>query len=243
MLNFIGIGAQKCGTTWLQRTLARHPDIAFPGGKEVHFWDQHYARGLDWYRHLFADNGKLNGDITPAYGFLPLQKIQEARALTPDARLIYLIRNPLERAWSSARMALARAEMTHDEASDQWFIDHFRSRGSLARGDYETCIKNWRSVFPPEQLLVLRFEDIEANPVETANRCLDHIQAAGHRFTQHDQQVLRERQFAGDGIPLRSSLIAPLLNIYADRINSLSDYLQWDLRSWLRPEGSPAVAP
>lgn len=234
MLNFIGIGAQKCGTTWLQRTLARHPDIAFPGGKEVHFWDQHYARGLDWYRHLFADNSKLNGDITPAYGFLPLQKIQEARALTPDARLIYLIRNPLERAWSSARMALARAEMTHDEASDQWFIDHFRSRGSLARGDYETCIKNWRSVFPPEQLLIVRFEEICFDPVGVANRCLEHIRVARHPFSQDELPALQQKQFEGDGAPLRATLLAPLHALYDGKIRSLSDYLDIDLSDWLK---------
>lgn len=235
MLNFIGIGAQKCGTTWLQRTLARHPDIAFPGGKEVHFWDQHYAKGLDWYRQLFADHSKFNGDITPAYGFLPIDKIEQAYALTPHAPLIYLIRNPMERAWSSARMALARAEMTHDEASDQWFIDHFRSRGSLARGDYETCIRNWRSVFPPEQLLIVRFEDITSDPVGTANRCLDHIGAPTYRFSHEERQALQEKQFEGDGVRLRPSLLAPLLNIYRDRITSLEDYLQWDLQSWLQP--------
>lgn len=234
MLNFIGIGAQKCGTTWLQRTLARHPDIAFPGGKEVHFWDQHYARGLDWYRHLFADNSKLYGDITPAYGFLPPQKIQEARALTPDARLIYLIRNPLERAWSSARMALARAEMTHDEASDQWFIDHFRSRGSLARGDYETCIKNWRSVFPPEQLLIVRFEEICFDPVGVANRCLEHIGVARHPFNQDELPALQQKQFEGDGAPLRATLLAPLHALYDGKIRSLSDYLDIDLSDWLK---------
>ena len=133
MLNFIGIGAQKCGTTWLYDKLSQHPDVSFPAGKEVHFWDMQHSQGVQWYRALFdvADD-RLHGDITPAYGILPQSLIAEVFCELPDVRLIYLIRNPIERAWSSAKMAVMRAEMRVDEASDQWFIDHFRSAGSLA---------------------------------------------------------------------------------------------------------------
>src|SRR5665647_1032714 len=139
-LNFLGIGAQKCGTTWLYETLSRHPKIAFPGGKEVHYWDNPQARSVSWYIDPFANDNLVNGDITPAYGILAPETIQQIHALLPELRLIYLVRDPIERAWSSAKMALGRAEMTLDEASDQWFMDHFSSMGSLARGNYETCI-------------------------------------------------------------------------------------------------------
>jgi hypothetical protein len=63
--------------------------------------------------------------------------MRQVHARFPDARLIYLIRNPIERAWSSALMALRGAEFAFDEASDAWFIDHFHSRGSLSRGNDE----------------------------------------------------------------------------------------------------------
>jgi hypothetical protein len=72
MLSFLGIGAQKSGTTWLFEMLRQHPEVAFPAGKEVHFWDQRNDRSVDWYLGLFPDNGKKNGEITPAYAFQEL---------------------------------------------------------------------------------------------------------------------------------------------------------------------------
>lgn len=231
MLNFVGIGAQKCGTTWLYEALAKHSDVAFPAGKEVHYWNNPQGRGIQWYSTLFNDKGKVNGDITPAYAFLPKTTIQAIHSAFPDLRLIYLIRNPMQRAWSAARMALGRAEMFHDEASDQWFIDHFQSRGSLARGDYESCIRQWRGVYHASQLLIVRYESISTNPVGTANLCLNHVARNQLSFTQ-EHASLEKKIFEGDGVALRPSLRDPLMALYANRISSLSDYLSQDFSDW-----------
>lgn len=234
MLNFLGIGAQKSGTSWLYKALSEHPKIEFPGGKEVHFWDQRHGRGVKWYTQLFSNEAYINGDITPAYGILPIKVIQEIYDLMPHLRLIYLIRNPIERAWSSARMALGRAEMLHEEASDQWFIDHFNSKGSLARGDYETCIRQWRSVFPASQLLIVRYDEICHDPVAVANKCLNHL-GLESIFVPSDSNKLEERVFKGDGVPLKPSLLPTLLAIYLKRIESLERYLDEDLSGWKPP--------
>ena len=101
MLNFLCIGAQKSGTSWLHKTLSEYPKIAFPAGKEVHFWDQHRSREIEWCTQLFSNETCINGDITPAYAFLPIDVIQEIYKIVPNLRLIYLIRNPIDRAWSS----------------------------------------------------------------------------------------------------------------------------------------------
>lgn len=233
MLTFLGIGAQKSATSWLYNTLSMHPEIAFPGGKEVHFWDQRHGRSVDWYQQLFANDTRLNGDITPAYGILSSQVIREIYCLMPRLRLIYLIRNPVERAWSSARMALARAEMLHEEASDQWFIDHFYSKGSLARGDYETCIRQWRSVYPSNQLLILRYESIDNDPVLAANKALNHLGLENY-FDRSDDKKLREKIFESDGVAIRPSLLPILHDIYRNRIDSLERYLQEDFSNWIK---------
>jgi hypothetical protein len=232
MLNFLCIGAQKSGTTWLHDTLRLHPLIDFPAGKEVHYWDHRAGRSVDWYRGLFTQSQRLEGDITPAYAILAENVIREVRQNFPALRLVYLIRNPMARAWSSARMALARAEMKHEEASDQWFVDHFRSAGSLARGDYEGCLRRWRAVFGEEQLLVLRYEAIVTSPVATANQVLRHLALPaffdGGRPERRPPAVV----FEGDGMPLRPSLLPALRAIYLDRIDRLEDYLQDDLAGW-----------
>jgi hypothetical protein len=145
MLDFLGIGAQKAGTTWLYEQLKRHSQLAFPLGKEAHFWNRpHDPITIARYVGRFADLTAVAGEITPAYGILPVEIIREIHQQAPRLRLIYLIRNPIERAWSAALMALQRAEMTIDEASDAWFSDHFHSAGSRQRGDYETCLRTWR---------------------------------------------------------------------------------------------------
>src|SRR5262245_8764381 len=111
MLRFLGIGAQKAGTTWLHENLRTHPVLSFPHGTEIHFWDAQRDRGIDWYRSLFVSSDRVEGEITPAYAILPPRQVAEIAATFPDLRLIYILRNPIDRAWSSALMALQRSEM------------------------------------------------------------------------------------------------------------------------------------
>ena len=233
MLNFLGIGAQKAGTTWLYEQLNHHPQLAFPLGKEAHFWNRPHAAAVADYLDRFARIDAVAGEITPAYGMLPIETIREIHRHAPRLRLIYLIRNPMDRAWSSALMALQRAEMTLDEASDAWFSDHFHSAGSRKRGDYQACLQNWRAVFPDEQLLVLRFEQIVTEPESLLNRCFQHLGVAHQPPEQLRQQGCRERVFAGPGHPLRPSLKPVLRGLYQDKIQQLAGYLNMDLSAWL----------
>lgn len=238
MLNFMCIGAQKSGTTWLHATLSRHPSIAFPGGKEVHYWDAHLAKGISWYKELFLDDRHCNGDITPAYAILPVEVIRQMHADFPSMPFIYLIRNPIERAWSAARMAVLRAEMSYPEASDQWFIDHFRSASSLSRGDYAKCLENWFSVYPRELFLIARYEDVFREPIIFANKALRHIGLCAF-FTEADQDALAEPVFEGPGCALRPALREVLLDLYADRIDALSNLLDEDFSAWKEIQPCP----
>jgi hypothetical protein len=232
MLHFLGIGAQKAGTSWLYTQLLAHPQIRFPAGKEIHFWNREDTRDLDWYKAQFAppENAAIRqGEITPAYAFLSRERIAEIHNHFPGLRLLYLIRNPIERAWSSALMALGRAEMTPDEASDQWFIDHFRSQGSLRRGDYENCIRTWTSVFPQEQLLVLRYDGIREDPRGLMKHVAAHLGVDARFFSDYPDDALRRRIFAGSGNPLRPSLRPVLERLYQEKVRSLGAFLRTDL--------------
>ena len=235
MLDFLGIGAQKAGTSWLYEALRIHPQVRFPAGKEVHFWDAQRAQGLDWYRALFPGQpaGVKSGEITPAYAFLPSAAIGEIRSHYPDLRLLYLLRNPLERAWSSALMALGRAEMTLEEASDPWFLDHFRSHGSLARGDYESCLRNWRAAFGADAVLWLRHERIAENPLALLEEVCRHLGVDAGFYARTRPAQLAQRVYAGPGDPIRESLLPALREIYRPRIARLAEYLETDLGAWL----------
>lgn len=234
MLNFLGIGAQKAGTTWLYEQLKRHPQLAFPLGKEAHFWNRpHDPAAVADYLARFAQIPTTAGEITPAYGMLPIETIQEIHRHAPGLRLVYLIRNPVDRAWSSALMALQRAEMTLDEASDPWFIDHFHSAGSRKRGDYQTCLRTWHAVFPATQLLVLRFEQILAEPESLLNRCFQHLGVPPQTPEQLRQWDCRTPVFTGPGHALRPSLKSVLQAMYQKPIEQLATYLGMDLSAWL----------
>lgn len=233
MLNFLCIGAQKSGTTWLYSVLREHDKIGFPAGKEVHFWNTKLYMGIEWYRNLFdISDGKIHGEITPAYSILPDNIVSIISSHFPDLRLIYIIRNPIQRAWSSAKMALQRAEMTLEEASDQWFLDHFYSRGSIFRGDYEKCIRNWRMFFPKESLLILRFELIVSQPEIFIKKCLLHL-GVNSTISETMRNRLRDIVFKSQTGNLRNTLYDELIKIYKDKINSLSKYLNEDFSTWL----------
>jgi hypothetical protein len=232
MLDFLGIGAQKAGTSWLFRWLGAHPRISFPAGKEVHFWDKKRDRGIDWYRDLFsADDGKLHGEITPAYACLPPESIAECHGAFPGLRLFYVLRNPIDRAWSAAKMELQRKHPEIIEFPDGWFIEEFRSSGSLARGDYETCLKNWLRFYRPDQLLVLRFEDLVENPASLLAKCFSHLGLEPLEFPC--ESLLRAKEFEGFPEPLRPSLLPVLHEIYDEKIRSLERFLGLDLSGWM----------
>lgn len=233
MLNFIGIGAQKAGTTWLYTQLLQHPDIYFPLGKEAHYWNKKFPRrNVAEYLNSFLLPNKCGGEITPAYGHLPLDTITSIRNTLPQLKIIYILRNPINRAWSSALMALTRAEMEFDEASDAWFIDHFNSKGSRMRGSYEHCLKNWQNTFDPQSVLVLFHEDIQIQPEQVLDACCQHLSVAAFSEETLKKMPLREKVFAGNPHTLRPVLKQHLLNLYGGEIRSLSKYLQTDLSRW-----------
>lgn len=235
MLSFLGIGAQKAGTTWLYTMLSQHPDISFPSGKELHYWNRQYpAKPYKEYLKQFtqAGHGQHEGEITPAYGHLPTEVIKEIFLIIPQIQLFFIMRNPIERAWSSALMALQRAEMTFEEASDAWFIDHFNSQGSLQRGNYEQILLNWKSVFPENQLLVIYHEMVAESPEQLLDQCCEHLNI--RCFSPQEKQCLplHKRIFENKKHTLNQALKTELLKIYESKIHSLSTYLSSDLSHW-----------
>lgn len=228
MLDFLGIGAQKAGTTWLAEMLALHPEIAFPAGKEVHFWDNPAVReNIDGYKALFPKHpDRKIGEITPAYAILPIEIIARIYEHFPNARLFYAVRDPIERAWSSALMFMKRADLRLDEASDQWFIDLFRSEGSLKRGDYEYCIKQWLQAYPEHQLMVIRNEEIADMPRKVMVSLSMHLGIDPGFFQEMPDSALNRRIFSGEKHALRPSLRAVLQEIYDEKYRRFDAFLE-----------------
>lgn len=113
-LTFLGIGAQKAGTTWLHKLLQKCTDVSLPQNqKEVHFWDWHHRKGFEWYIRQFgyraqkASSAALHyGEITPCYVVLPESTIAELYKCFPNLKIIFVARDLVERAWSAMIMEL-----------------------------------------------------------------------------------------------------------------------------------------
>lgn len=233
-VDFLGIGAQKAATSWLHVQLSNHPQVWFPAVKETHFWDRRAGRRASEWLSMFAPAppGVVQGEITPAYSLLEEDVIREIARVAPGVRVFFSLRNPMERAWSAALMELASLDRTPSETPDEWFLAHFRSQGSLARGDYGTTLRRWRGVLGDDAVLVLWFEEIREKPRPVLVRLAEHLGIDPDFYRERSCGALRRLVFAGRGEPVRSSLRRELRRLYARSVAELETYLEADLSHW-----------
>lgn len=212
MLTFYCIGAQKSGTSWLHLQLMNHPDIKIPMEKELHFWDRDYDHGIDYYKSLFSPEPTIQGDMTPAYAILPPDKIKECYRHFPDLRLIFIVREPIARAWSSAMMYLQWASISPPEVSDQFFLDFCRAKNTVARGMYKACRDNWLMHYDPKQLLILHFDDIAQAPNAFLERCFRHLGVRASSMPAAN--LLKRKVNESPHAPIPPRVLAALQDIY-----------------------------
>jgi len=209
--DFLILGAQKAGTTALYAYLRRHPEITGPVYKEVSFFDRHYVHGERWYRaHLPIRHGGIAGEASPSYLFHPLAPERVARML-PDARLIAILRNPVDRAFSQYQheVALGREELSFDEALAR---EDERMRGEIermlgdpayfsyawwnhtyaARGRYAEQLERWFEVFPRDRLPVLLTDELAADAAGTYLRVLDFLRVDTHGLDSYPKVFERD---------------------------------------------------
>jgi len=192
--DFLILGAQKAGTTALYAYLRWHPHITGPSFKEVSFFDRHYARGERWYRaHMPVRRSGIVGEASPSYLFHPLAPERVARIL-PNARLIALLRNPVDRAFSHYQheVALGREQLSFEEAlagegermrgevermleDPRYFSHAWWNYTYAARGRYAEQLERWFAVFPRDQLLVLLTDELASDTAGTYGRTLDFL--------------------------------------------------------------------
>jgi hypothetical protein len=202
------LGAQRSGSTSLFNYLVQHPDVLPPLGKEIHYFDLHYQRGLNWYRGRFPYAHRLGGgtltlDASPYYLLHPLAPERAARLL-PGAKLVALLRNPVERALShyqhevrGGRESLPFERAIEQEAerlsgeeerlrSDPSYYSFNHHRYSyVRRGRYLEQLRRWVEHFPRSQLLVLQSERLFADPVGATATVHEFLGVRPHRLEHY----------------------------------------------------------
>jgi len=196
--DFLVIGVMKGGTTSFFNYLARHTQVNPPFRKEIKFFDIHYLQGLGWYRAHFPTRfkmkpGMLTGEATPYYIFHPSAPDRIAKIL-PDVRLITLLRNPVDRAYSHynhmARVgreplpfedAIAHeAERLAGEEEKIIADPHYSTfkhlhYSYLARGRYIEQLQKWFAVFPRRQMLILPSEELYTSPATAYRKAIEFL--------------------------------------------------------------------
>jgi hypothetical protein len=171
--DFLVISPPKTGSTWLADNLRHHLGVFVPHVKEVKYFSC-YDRGFDlgWYLDHFAHGeGRVKGEATPTYALLPRWQIDLIRRLFRGVKLVFLMREPISRAWSHARHTLRYREANFfsfrgpdEEVTPQQWADNLLHDWTLAHGDYLGQLRRWLSVFPPEQLYVGFYESLAREP-------------------------------------------------------------------------------
>jgi hypothetical protein len=194
--DFLIVGAKKCGTTALYSYLTEHPSIAPAYKKEIYFFNAFWGKGKGFYRAYFptrfersrgtiGNQPMLTGEATPDYLFHPSvpERIQQ---LLPKVRLIVILRNPIDRAYSfynhnlragletlSFEQAIEQepqrleGELEKIQADPGYFSYHYMQHSYCTRGVYVDQLQDWARRFDSEQMLVLKTEDLNQSPAET----------------------------------------------------------------------------
>jgi hypothetical protein len=221
---FLIIGAMKAGTTSLHSYLQRHPQVCMSLDKELKFFvaNRNWDRGLSWYRSQFpsARHHVAIGESSPHYAMLPgFPGVPERIKRTiPDVRLVYLVREPIER---------LQSHYLHDLAAGKHDLDigeALRGRfGYTAASRYAMQLDAYLEHFPPEQILVVTSDDLRDRREATVTRVVEFIGA--------DSSIVPDNL----GAELHQTSGKPV-----DRSRATIDP---DLRDGLRTLFTPEVAP
>jgi hypothetical protein len=177
MPDFLVVGAMRSGTSSLARDLRAHPDVYLSEEKELHFFDLRYERGTGWYEAQFVAGESVNavGEATQTYMYDP-EALARIADRIPDVRLIAILRDPVERAYSHywLNRSLGKEELDFGDAIERE-ASRLRSNDKLKRftysyvdrGRYLEQLERVDRLFPASHVHILLFEDLRDRPVET----------------------------------------------------------------------------
>ncbi len=183
--SFFILGPPRTGTTWLHEVLGPHTLLPSPT-KETRFFDQHFRRGLHWYLAHFpsCSDQRPMGEVAPTY-FASAHARERIAKFVPDARVVCVFRNPVERVLSLYRLkrAYGMFPWTFEQAilKDPELFDS---------GRYATHLKAWFNALGEKQVLVTIYEDLKRNPQAYLNRLTDFFGIARISLTHSQLRVI-----------------------------------------------------
>ncbi len=254
--DFLGIGTARSASTWLHSRLSQHPDVYLPELKELHFFNERREHkpcdvsGASWTRPVYFDpenpahwrwysqqfapgKDKVKGEITPDYSTLSVGRVGQIKQHLPAVRIILLIRNPVERAWSGLRYSWQRHQ---GEALSPEDVERLMRAAlhpeRLLRGDYPLTLTNWEAHFPAKQRLYIFYDDVVTQPSAELKRVAEFLEIDPAKLEQTGDER-RVNTAPAENVPpeVRERLQA----YYEPQIHWVEEHLGRDLSGWLEP--------
>lgn len=277
-IDFLGIGAQKCGTTWLFENLKKKSSFSLLPIKELHYFDRStdysspnklsetYLRNRvnrkyiktavkriiqeikigeyknaffyfkwyfsnyndNWYLSLFKSFGGIKGEITPSYSILKKADITKMYELCPNAKLVFMVRNPIDRAWSHYRHGKKEIKKN---VTDNEIIEFIESESQTLRSDYIRTLNNFSEIFPKDQILIGFYDSIIEHPNRLLNDVIHFLQGTSDDLA-HDPQTKRKLINKSIEFDCPNKVFDYLKNKYHDQIKELSDQYGGYFNKW-----------
>jgi Sulfotransferase family len=260
--DFLCVGAQKGGTTWLYWQLDSHPDFWMPPVKELHYFDKlcrtnritpprcadkrdvrflesikslsaRPSIDLENYGRLFQPKGPLlSGDVTPAYSMLDDEIIRQITTYFPDLKVIFLARDPVERAWSQLSMEVRRGWISSFDVNDIDDVErNLLHPRVLLRSHPSKIVERWKRHVHPDQFRLYFFDDLETNPTELRHQILHFLgadpQKPGKRVPADYNADADQRK-----LPLTDKIRSHLAQFFKEELEICAARLGGAARNW-----------
>lgn len=278
--DFVGIGAQKAGTTWLNRNLQVHPQIHMLP-KEVHYFDRkmddrsnavtrllgkrqsdeqwrrqvkhwtimnlvkkpslqellwgakYYMRSYDdrWYASVFEPKkAKVSGEITPAYSAIGQEKVAHVHRIMPHTKIVFFMRNPIERVWSQTVMSFDKVEKgSASGAPEGEMLRRIERNSAQVLSNYRRTLENWSAFYPEEQIFIGFLEDVHFFPEELLGGLYEFLGVDSH----FDDSLTRKKIHSRSTASMPAKIAGHLARSYHEEIAWLRERFGGYASFWL----------
>lgn len=256
-VDFMCVGAAKCGTTWLYQMLNQHPDIFIPDCKEVHYFNAFHPEtlkpnlnnkhDLTWYHHHFQEAlpHQLKGDFSTTY-FRELDTATTLKAYHQDLKIIVILRNPVERAWSHFQFLYTRGGIKQDN-----FFKAIEEVPSIITiGKYHQLLECYAQYFDSNQLKIMLYEELQDPslvltsliqfldlPHFSPKGLHDRINSTGQVINKTSHKIVTSFRHSKIGKKVNRSIISKALNHFHSknsRIPVQKEAIPTDVQDFLK---------
>jgi len=207
--NLIIIGAQKCGTTTLHYYLNQHPEIYMSRIKEINFfnYNHNWEKGVDWYASNFSPRHRINGESTPQYTFVPqwTNVANRMHTIIPDAKLIYIARDPVERIMSAY---VHRYVEGHEDGNINDAFQDLENNLYIIRTKYYMQISQFTDYYPLSRIHIISSEELRSKRTETLRDIFNFLDVDDQFYSKkfenerHITTQMRKRNKIGNYLTL-----------------------------------------